>query len=264
MHSNQALFLELTNVIVLQGLNCSTTWRPEADTGRKRKLDDSDDLSNPMASLTLHAMKKTKRFIEFTEDCKPIDPFEFANNGLSDVESTFSDESSSSGSYIELTEDWRPKYPFQFASHGLSDVESATADKSSCSGDSSKVPNNNTESSIESSDWNILAYGFDEKKQKKEQNRKPTSPWTKKDLSEENKEIAARSSREIDFSNLPAAEQKWRTSPVKWKIVELLVRYYGCFKFLSEHWNAITWTAGQLQSTMENKTIKQIFNCFGI
>ena len=213
IHANQALFLEITEIIVLQGSSCYTARRPEADTGRKRKLDDSDDLSNPMASLTLHAIKKTKRFIEFTEDWKPIDPFKFASNGLSDVESTFSDESSSSGSYIELTEDWRPKDPSKFASNGLSDVEStfsdessssgsyieltedwwpkdpskfasnglsdvklATADESSCSGDSSKVPSNNTVSAIEISDWNISAYEFDKKKPKKEQNREPTSP----------------------------------------------------------------------------------------
>ena len=170
--------------------------RPEADTGRERKSNDCDDLSNQTA------MKNSKKYIQLTEDWNPK---KFASNGLSDAESTCSDESSSSGSYIELTEDWRPKYPSKFASNGLSDVESITADESSCSRDSSKVPSNNVESSIGSSDWNISAFERKDEKQKKEQNQEPTSPLTYENLSEEHKEIAAKFAREVGYSKMPTS-----------------------------------------------------------
>ena len=85
----------------------------------------------------------------------------------------------------------------KFASNGLSDVESATTDDSSCSGDSSKVPSNNTESSIGSSDWNLSEFEHKDEKQKKEQNQEPTSPLTYEDLFEEHREIAAKFAREI-------------------------------------------------------------------
>ena len=175
---------------------------PEADTGRERKSNDCDDLSNPTA------IKNSKKYIQLTEDWNPM---KFASNGLSDVDSRCSDESSSSGSYIELTEDWRPKDPSKlFASNGLSDVESNTADESSCSGDSSKVPSNNVESSIGSSDWNISAFERKEEKQKIKQNQEPTSPLTYEDLSEEHKEIAAKFAREVGYSKMPTSRAGMR------------------------------------------------------
>ena len=131
-----------------------------ADTGKERKSNDCDELSNPIA------IKNSKK-------------------------------------NIQSTEDWNP---MEFASNGLSDIESATTDDSSCSGDSCKVPSNNTESSIGSSDWNLSEFEHKDEKPKKEQNQEPASPLTYEDLSEEHKEIAAKFAREVGYSKMPTSK----------------------------------------------------------